>query len=292
MEELLTHIPTQYQGPVIGYCRFLLYFWSGVAIGYLIFFLIERLLPARPLNPKGALISLRASAIYLLLSPIIGAIPIALVNESIRPLYGPIFPIRLNMALLAAKWPEYAAIIAVIPMPFFIYDFFYYWFHRLQHKKLLWPQHKLHHTDHHLNVTTAYRGHWLEDTLRAPLLLMPMGLAFVVTPFQAALVTLVFLHWTLFLHSNLRISMGPLTPIFTGPQYHRIHHSIEPHHQNKNFAAIFPVWDIIFGTYYRPKPSEFPDTGVVGEESNVTTREMLWGPFRDWFHRPKSYPTT
>jgi len=31
---------------------------------------------------------------------------------------------------------------------------------------------------------------------------------------------------------------------------------------DKNFAAFFPVIDILFGTYYRPRRDEYPRTGI------------------------------
>jgi hypothetical protein len=34
----------------------------------------------------------------------------------------------------------------------------------------------------------------------------------------------------------------------------------------KNFVAFFPIWDILFGTYYHPARDEFPPTGVEGEK--------------------------
>ena len=40
---------------------------------------------------------------------------------------------------------------------------------------------------------------------------------------------------------------------------------IEPQHKDRNFAAFFPIWDILFRTFYFPKRDEFPDTGIVDE---------------------------
>jgi sterol desaturase/sphingolipid hydroxylase (fatty acid hydroxylase superfamily) len=33
---------------------------------------------------------------------------------------------------------------------------------------------------------------------------------------------------------------------------HRLHHSIDPVDYDRNFAAYFPIWDIIFGTFKYP----------------------------------------
>ena len=61
-------------------------------------------------------------------------------------------------------------------------------------------------------------------------------------------------------------------PFFVGPQYHRMHHSLQTQHLDKNFALFFPLRDIFFGTYYRPKKGEFPSTGW-------TTRETFTNPW-------------
>ena len=70
--------------------------------------------------------------------------------------------------------------------------------------------------------------------------------------------------------------------VITGPQYHRIHHSFQLEHLDKNFAAFFPIWDILFGTYYHPGKDEFPSTGLLSGEtySNLWLASTL--PFREW----------
>ena len=44
-------------------------------------------------------------------------------------------------------------------------------------------------------------------------------------------------------------------------QSHRIHHSHREEHRDKNFGAIFSLWDQLFGTQYR-KYDEYPETGI------------------------------
>jgi len=85
-----------------------------------------------------------------------------------------------------------------------------------------------------------------------------------------------------FIHLNSRISLGPLTPIIAGPQTHRIHHSKLPEHIDKNFAAIFPLWDVIFGTYYHPKRGECPPCGLASGETVHSFRYALLMPFITW----------
>lgn len=163
-----------------------------------------------------------------------------------------------------------------------VYDFFYYWFHRAQHTlPVLWTQHKLHHSDASLNISTSSRHHWLEDPLRVFLMMLPMALVFDVREPTEGWIALPLLLWPFFIHLNVRLPLGPLTPLLAGPQLHRIHHSREPQHHDRNFAAFLPVWDVLFGTYCRPQPGEYPRTGLdTGEDLNSLPRAVL-SPFRD-----------
>ena len=166
---------------------------------------------------------------------------------------------------------------------FFATDFFYYWFHRWQHTiSFLWGQHKLHHSEQSLNVTSTWRVHWLEDPFLILFLGLPMGLLFGFDERQIALLSSIEIVWLHIIHLNLRLEFGYLSSIVTGPQHHRIHHSFQTEHLDKNFAAFFPILDILFGTYYRPRPNEFPATGLL----DGSTHNHLWDaivlPFREW----------
>lgn len=160
-----------------------------------------------------------------------------------------------------------------------VFDFFYYWWHRLQHSPVLWPQHMFHHADRSVNVTTGIRHHWLEEPLRAFLIWLPMNLIFGLKPIEAAGFGLFLALWGYFTHLNIRLDLGPLTPWLAGPQFHRIHHSIRTEHQNKNFAAYLPFWDVIFGTYCRPAHDEYPPTGLPDRDSEVGIIEGSLYPF-------------
>ena len=58
-------------------------------------------------------------------------------------------------------------------------------------------------------------------------------------------------------HANVRLSFGPvLGRVFVSPRFHRQHHAIGEGHESNgpgslgghNFAVLFPVWDLAFGT--------------------------------------------
>jgi sterol desaturase/sphingolipid hydroxylase (fatty acid hydroxylase superfamily) len=167
---------------------------------------------------------------------------------------------------------------------FLVTDFFYYWFHRWQHTvPFLWEQHKFHHSEMSLNVTSTRRVHWLEDPLLLIFLGLPMGILFEFNGIALGILAFVEVLWLQFIHMNLRLEFRNLSPIVTGPQYHRIHHSFQERHLDKNYAAFLPIWDVLFGTYYHPRRGEFPATGLVNGEQHDTLWEAIILPFQEWF---------
>lgn len=161
-------------------------------------------------------------------------------------------------------------------------DFIFYWVHRAQHRfALLWAMHSFHHSDDDLNATAAYRHYWLDKPFFTLVAYVPLGLVFRISPGVAAAYGVLFAFFALFPHMNLRLELGPLTRVITGPQIHRIHHSIYPHHFDTNFAGAFPIWDLLFGTFRRPARGEFPPTGVPAVPSTAGPLEvLLWPVFR------------
>lgn len=259
--------------------------WGMLPLTYLGFHIVERLFPAEKNQPlTGLWTNTRITVVYLLANPLISYLIGDTVARMVALLGGPLTALDPNRWF--ADFSLLGKVLLIIPFAVsfhFFYDFFYYWFHRMQHRiPWFWEQHKLHHTDAALNVTTSLRHHWLEDVFRALLVSVPFTLLLNVTPFQAGLFSLVVAQWGNFIHANWRVHLGPLSVVFCGPQVHRIHHSIEERHRDKNFAAFFPVWDFIFGTYHHPATDEFPRTGVQGEPSNSNWRTILFGPFIAW----------
>jgi sterol desaturase/sphingolipid hydroxylase (fatty acid hydroxylase superfamily) len=94
-----------------------------------------------------------------------------------------------------------------------------------------------------------------------------------------------FRLWGFVNHSNIRLNLGPLTPVISGPHWHRIHHSINQEHYDKNYATFFPFIDIIFGTYHKPERDEYPQTGLPGGENESYLREATISPFSGWYKK-------
>lgn len=171
-----------------------------------------------------------------------------------------------------------------------IFDFFGYWLHRFQHmSRFLWLHHKLHHSDPNFDILTSYRNNWVEAGLGFLAVGVPTSLLFQFDSFDpltsGPIVAAGLFLWSVVQatnHLNVRWHLGWGAYIYAGPQAHRIHHSLEAHHIDKNFAA-FPIWDILFGTFYYPKRDEYPPTGVHGEEEISSMWESQIFTVREWW---------
>jgi sterol desaturase/sphingolipid hydroxylase (fatty acid hydroxylase superfamily) len=174
-------------------------------------------------------------------------------------------------------------------------DFHYYWWHRFQHTvPFLWEIHKLHHSDEELNTTTIYRSHFLEPAGQALFRGLSIGLIFDTSDVEQTLLAaiaggLLPVLWDYFIHANVRIDrLQKLLPYFSTPQFHWIHHSSLPEHQDKNFSIWMPFYDVLFGTYYRPAVDEYPPTGLSSGEKIDTLLEANIGPFAAWLGKRQS----
>lgn len=62
---------------------------------------------------------------------------------------------------------------------------------------------------------------------------------------------LITMVWGILLHGDFNFKIGWLgRNIFVTPQLHKIHHSADKKHFDKNFGTIFIFWDRMFGTYH------------------------------------------
>lgn len=247
-----------------------------VAIVLLAGMLVERLRPAERRQPWRDVAFNLAYVVFIVVLNSLLLPPLMAMMQPIVQAYG----LRIPIAFPDGLPGQLLQILAF----FAIFDFFYYWLHRAQHAlPWLWPIHKLHHSERSVNITTTLRHHWLEEPIRVWVVLLPMGLLFEQKPVTLAWMSTAVMLWGYFVHTNLRLPFGPLTAVFAGPQWHRIHHSIEPEHTDRNFAAFFPVYDKLFGTYTKPKPGEYPATGLHSREDLNRPLPALFSPFRDWW---------
>lgn len=142
-------------------------------------------------------------------------------------------------------------------------DFLTYWIHRIYHGSAMWKYHAVHHSSQELDWISAARFHPINLFLGSVAVDVALLLAGIspnvmlwVGPFTTATSALV--------HANLNWTFGPFRYVLASPVFHRWHHTTFDRGGNKNFAGTFPVWDILFGTWYMPA-NELPDAYGVDE---------------------------
>ncbi|MDP9333231.1 MAG: sterol desaturase family protein, partial [Actinomycetota bacterium] len=127
-----------------------------------------------------------------------------------------------------------------------VFDFVAFAVHVGVHRSnILWNVHKVHHSSLQLDWLAATRAHMFENLIRfvaAQMVLFLVG----VPVGQVAVVTAVFAAFGLLDHSNLGVNLRWAEAVFVTPRLHRRHHV--PETSQKNFGAVFSLWDRLFGT--------------------------------------------
>lgn len=183
-------------------------------------------------------------------------------------------------------WPLGAQIAVVVVLC----DVVVYWGHRLSHRvPLLWRFHRVHHTAEHLDFLAAYREHPLDGLWTMALENLPaLALGF---PLELIAGFIAFRGvWAVFIHSNVRLPLGPLKVLLGSPDLHHWHHHAGAG-GNTNFANLSPLMDVIFGTYACPA-TDPPVLGCAEWTPRSYLGQLAWPfvePFRD---RARAAPTS
>ena len=155
-------------------------------------------------------------------------------------------------------WSEGLPLWSRVAMALMLGDLLTYWFHRAcHHYEFLWRFHAVHHSAERLDWLAAHREHPLDGVLTLLCINLPgmlLGLPF------AALGALIAFRglWAIFIHSNVRLPLGPIRVLFGAPELHHWHHARVPTTRH-NFANLAPYLDLLFGTYHRPcEPETYP----------------------------------
>ena len=195
------------------------------------------------------------------------------------------------LARLYGKYASFLTISSLHQLPgwlrftiaILLVDFLYWFQHYLHHRvPFLWKLHALHHSQTELNFFTDFRYHVLEYVVRHTVLVIPLLILKIDPPVIAA-VAIAQRWYTRFYHGNIRTNLGLLRYVLVTPQSHRIHHSLERPHADKNFGATFSIWDFILGTASRDYQN-YPQTGILDtafpHRTSGSLIETLFGPLR------------
>ncbi len=186
-----------------------------------------------------------------------------------------------------------------------ISDFIAWFCHYLQHKSpILWQFHKVHHSSEVMHPVSNYREHPVDNLLYMVAVGAGYGMVLAIVArtvgYLPSMPTLLGVPLLMVLFNlvgyNLRHSHiwlrwpGKLSMIFPSPAHHHVHHSSHPDHLDKNFAFMFPIWDVIFRTYHMPEDNRDVKFGIGegnADELNSCLR-LYWVPFRDAYRVVKA----
>jgi sterol desaturase/sphingolipid hydroxylase (fatty acid hydroxylase superfamily) len=151
------------------------------------------------------------------------------------------------LARVVARWPLWLQAGVVL----IAYDAMQYGLHRAFHGDRLWAFHAVHHSAEQIDIMTSFRNHPLN---LLPYVAVPTAVLLLAGFSPAAFLVLAPFNFLMacLTHANLNWTYGPFRYVIASPMYHRWHHAIVEGSQSRNFAPNFPVWDLMFGTYYMP----------------------------------------
>lgn len=173
---------------------------------------------------------------------------------------------------------------------FLALDYTNYLWHILNHKiPLLWRFHVVHHSDHDLDITTAFRFHFGE--LIGSVFFR--GAAVVLTgatALQVLIYEILFEGATQFHHSNWKLPYKlekSLNKVIVTPRMHGIHHSMIRQETDSNYSVIFSWWDRLHNTVRLNVPQDIIVIGVpsYSNPDELTAGYLLKLPFtkiRGW----------
>ncbi len=184
--------------------------------------------------------------------------------------------------LNAVEMPLWLYVILGVMLLDFIGAYLAHW---TEHKvKPLWMVHLVHHSDHHVDTTTANRHHPFESVVR--FVFTTLGVFLIGAP-----IGVVMLYQSLsallsqFNHANIKLSQRLdilLSYFIVSPNMHKMHHHHVLPYTDSNYGNIFSIWDRLLGTYMYLDPEKivygvdvFPD-----EKENSSLRSLLKQPFQ------------
>ena len=136
--------------------------------------------------------------------------------------------------------------------------------HRASHGlPLLWRFHAVHHSSEHMDWAAAHRVHPAEQVLFSTAAIGP-AILLGFSPEPLITYALVYQVWALLLHANVSLDFGPLRHVIGSPRFHHWHHADQREAYDRNFAALFPFYDHLFGTFRMPKDAA-PERYGVGD---------------------------
>ncbi len=144
--------------------------------------------------------------------------------------------------------------------------------HWVEHRVVwMWRFHLVHHTDQHVDVTSANRHHPGESVIR-------FVFTIIATALVGAPLWLVFFYQSMsvvlsqFNHANVILPPWMdkwLVYIICTPNMHHVHHHYRMPYSDTNYGNIFSLWDRLFGTYTEVDNSKL----IYGVDTHMSYNE-------------------
>jgi sterol desaturase/sphingolipid hydroxylase (fatty acid hydroxylase superfamily) len=244
------------------------YVAAAVAGGLLL--VVERLLPYRR-DWRPAAVELADDSLFLLLVQL--ALPLGLLWLTAWGAQRALNGVVLDL------WPDQWPIVAQLVAKIVLGDFLRYWLHRAAHTWTpLWRLHAVHHQPEKLYTTNVFRFHPAEKALQ----FLCDTLPFVLVGIGPEVLAYYFVFYAvsgLLQHCDCDLRLGWLNYVVSGPEVHRWHHSRRIDESNNNYAHSFVVWDLVFGTYFRPRGEEVERLGLLARDYPRRFLALLGAPF-------------
>ncbi|MBP8917251.1 MAG: sterol desaturase family protein [Chitinophagales bacterium] len=170
-----------------------------------------------------------------------------------------------------------------------------YIIHVIQHKvKWMWKFHIVHHSDMHVDTTTANRHHPIESIFRAVFTLLAVIISgapmWLVMMYQSASVV-----FSQFNHANITLPRwldNAISWLIVSPNMHKVHHHYLQPLTDTNYGNIFSIWDRLFKTFASvEKPNENLQYGIdllMQEKDSQQIGNLLTMPFKKYEPLPTS----
>jgi alkylglycerol monooxygenase len=143
---------------------------------------------------------------------------------------------------------------------FVLYDFCYYWNHRLGHEmNILWAAHVVHHSSEEYNLTTALRqsgSSFFSWIFYLPIAILGFEPIVLIT---VGSLNLIYQFWV---HTRHIPKLGWYESVFVTPSNHRVHHAQNQIYIDRNYGGVFIIWDRLFGSFQEELNSEQPIYGI------------------------------
>jgi sterol desaturase/sphingolipid hydroxylase (fatty acid hydroxylase superfamily) len=165
-------------------------------------------------------------------------------------------------------------------------DCWMYVWHRANHTvPLLWRFHRMHHSDRHMDVTTATRFHLGEHVGAAVLRLglIPL-LGFEV--WNLIVYDTLVIAVTQFHHADISVGRWDrwLRWLVVTPYMHKVHHSDWRPETDSNYSTVLSIWDRIFGSF---RMRTDPKTLMFGlDDFTDPAWQTWWGMMKTPFIPP------